>query len=169
MQQKFINRLNEQGMQTGMASEEVQMPKHVAELFEKSYVDARAILGQQALNYIMQEQEMYDKFQKAWFHFLVSGECYTHRGVRHNEPFYEVLNPVDIDYDKDPDCEFVEDGDWALVRKFSHASTIVDMYREELTDGQIDRLERPEQFSNDSHLSSGYSQHNFFQIILLRA
>jgi|TARA_R110002126_G_scaffold106081_1_gene240784 hypothetical protein len=163
MQQKFINRLNEQGMQTGMASEEVQMPKHVAELFEKSYVDARAILGQQALNYIMQEQEMYDKFQKAWFHFLVSGECYTHRGVRHNEPFYEVLNPVDIDYDKDPDCEFVEDGDWALVRKFSHASTIVDMYREELTDGQIDRLERPEQFSNDSHLSSGYSQHNVEQ------
>tara|TARA_R110000822_G_scaffold133298_5_gene270617 strand:- start:369 stop:1985 length:1617 start_codon:yes stop_codon:yes gene_type:complete len=83
--------------------------------------------------------------------------------VRHNEPFYEVLNPVDIDYDKDPDCEFVEDGDWALVRKFSHASTIVDMYREELTDGQIDRLERPEQFSNDSHLSSGYSQHNVEQ------
>ena len=38
MQQKFINRLNEQGMQTGMASEEVQMPKHVAELFEKSYI-----------------------------------------------------------------------------------------------------------------------------------
>ena len=108
----------------------------------------------------MQEQEMYDKFQKAWFHFLVSGECYTHRGVRHNEPFYEVLNPVDIDYDKDPDCEFVEDGDWALIRKYAHASTIVDMFREELTDAQIDRLERPEEFSNDAHLSQGYSMHN---------
>ena len=160
MQQKFINRLNQMGMQTGMPTEEVQMPKQVAELFEKSYVDARAIMGQQAVNYIMQEQEMYDKFQKAWFHFLVSGECYTHRGVRHNEPFYEVLNPVDIDYDKDPDCEFVEDGDWALIRKYAHASTIVDMFREELTDAQIDRLERPEEFSNDAHLSQGYSMHN---------
>lgn len=160
MQQKFVNQLNAMGQGIGLPTEEVEMPKHVAELFEKSYVDARAILGQKAMSYIMQEQEMYDKFQKAWFHFLVAGECYTHRGVRHNEPFYEIINPVDIDYDKDPDCEFVEDGDWALVRKYAHASTIVDMFREELTDKEIDRLEQPEQFSNDSHLSSGYSMYN---------
>ena len=38
---------------------------------------------------IFQDQEIYDKVQKAWFHYLVSGEAYTHRGVRNGEPFYE--------------------------------------------------------------------------------
>lgn len=154
MRQKFINKLNASGQDTGIPSEEVQMPKHVAELFEKSYVDARATLGQQAMNYIMQEQELFDKFIKGWFHFLVSGECYSHRGVRHNEPFYDIINPIDVDYDKDPDCEFVEDGDWALIRKMAHASTIVDMYREELTDAQIDKLESPESFNGTA---TGYN------------
>ena len=57
--------------------EEIPMPDHIAEQFENNYVDNRAIKGQYALNYIMQEQEVYDKIQKAWFHFLVSGEV-TH-------------------------------------------------------------------------------------------
>jgi hypothetical protein len=112
-------------------------------MFESSYVDNRAILGQKSLNYIMQEQEVYDKIQKAWFHYLVSGEVYTHRGVRSAEPFYDILNPIDVDYDLDPDLEFVEDGDWALVRKYSHASTIIDHYYEDLTEDQILELEEP--------------------------
>ena len=125
-QQQFINQMNEQGGQTGVPSEEIQMPAHIAEMFENTYVDNRAIKGQQAMNFIEQHQEIYDKLQKAWFHFLVSGEVYTWRGVRSAEPFYEILNPLDIDYDKDPDVEFVEDGDWALIRKYVHASTIID-------------------------------------------
>ena len=62
-----------------------------------------------AVNYIMHSQEIHDKFQKAWSHFLIAGEVYTHRGVVNNEPFYEVLNPLDVDYDLDPDLEFVDD------------------------------------------------------------
>ena len=33
----------------------------------------------------------------------------------------KYLNPLDVDYDLDPDLEFVEDGDWASVKKFVHA------------------------------------------------
>jgi hypothetical protein len=157
MQQKLINMLNAQGIDTGQPSEEVELPEHVAKLFDSTYVDMRAIIGQNAMNYIMQEQDVYDKLQKAWFHFLVSGECYTHRGVRSNDPFYEVLNPIDVDYDKDPDVDYVEDADWAIVRKFAHASTVIDMYREELTDKQIDMLENPSEFTRDSHMTQGYS------------
>ena len=152
-QQQFINEANERGVQTGAPSQEVQMPAHIAEMFENTYVDNRAIKGQQAMNFIEQHQEIYDKLQKAWFHFLVSGEVYTWRGVRSSEPFYEVLNPLDIDYDKDPDVEFVEDGDWALIRKYVHASTIIDHYRDYLSDERIVRLEEPEHASMDSYLT----------------
>ena len=144
LQQHFMQSVQNQGQEMGMdPDQEIELPKHVADMFESSYVDNRAILGQKSLNYIMQEQEVYDKIQKAWFHYLVSGEVYTHRGVRSSEPFYDILNPIDVDYDLDPDLEFVEDGDWALVRKYSHASTIIDHYYESLTDDQVLELEEP--------------------------
>ncbi len=153
LQQQFVNVLNEQGIETGSPSEEVQAPAEIAAMFDKTYVDNRALKGQQSLNFIMQDQEIYDKFQKAWFHYLISGEVYTWRGVRNNEPFYDILNPLDIDYDKDPDLDFVEDGDWALVRKYVHASTIIDYYRDYLNDEEILSLEEPENASMDSYLT----------------
>tara|TARA_R110001606_G_scaffold348056_1_gene497527 strand:+ start:1825 stop:4203 length:2379 start_codon:yes stop_codon:yes gene_type:complete len=152
-EQQFINTLNEQGAETGQPSKEVELPAHIAEMFENSYTDNRAIKGQQAMNFIMQDQEIYDKLQKAWFNFLITGEVYTWRGVRGSEPFYDVLNPLDVDYDKDPDLDFVEDGDWALIRKYVHASTIIDHYRDYLDDSQILRLEEPEHASMDSYLT----------------
>jgi hypothetical protein len=145
LQQHFLQSVQNQGQEMGMdPDKEIQLPKHVADMFEASYVDNRAILGQKSLNFIMQDQEVYDKIQKAWFHYLVSGEVYTHRGVRGSELFYDILNPIDVDYDLDPDLEFVEDGDWATVRKDVHASTIIDHYHEDLTEEQIERLEEPE-------------------------
>ena len=152
-EQQFINTLNEKGAETGQPSQEVEMPAHIAQMFDNNYVDLRAIKGQQAMSFIMQHQEIYDKLQKGWFNFLVTGEVYTWRGVRSNEPFYEILNPLDIDYDKDPDVEFVEDGDWALIKKYVHASTIIDHYRDYLEDSQVLRLEEPENASMDSYLT----------------
>lgn len=128
------------------------VPREIAEQFERTYVDDRAIKGQAAMNYIMYEQEMYDKFQKQFFHFLVSGETYSHKGVRRKEPFYDVVNPIDIDFDKDPDIEFVEDGDWAIVRRYSHAATVIDHFGEYLTDEQVLELEDPKHQSVDTYL-----------------
>jgi hypothetical protein len=135
-----------------LEQEAPQIPQQILEQFETSYVDDRAIKGQHAINYIMQNEEIYDKFQKLFFHFLVAGECYTEKGVRRGEPFYDVINPLDIDYDKDPDIDFVEDGDWAIIRKFAHASTIIDQFGEYLTDKQVLDLETPHQNSVDSYL-----------------
>tara|TARA_R110000765_G_scaffold44490_1_gene92205 strand:+ start:16241 stop:18535 length:2295 start_codon:yes stop_codon:yes gene_type:complete len=152
LKQRFANEMNAKGANTGMETQEVELPKHIADQFEATYVDNRAIKGQQAMNYILTEQEVEDKLDKAWFHFLISGECYTHRGVRQSEPFYDVLNPIDVDYDKDPDVEFVEDGDWAMVRKYVHASTVVDHYYDSLTEEQVLELEEPRNSEADSYL-----------------
>jgi len=144
-----------QRMQAGRGEEEgeaPQPPEQLLQEFERSYVDRRAIKGQAAMNYIMQSEEVKDKFLKNFFHFLVCGETYSHKGVVRNEPFYDVLNPLDIDYDKDPDLEFVEDGDWAMVRKYAHASTVIDIFGEYLNDQQVLELENPNQASADSYL-----------------
>jgi hypothetical protein len=151
VQRLFLNEVAEKSQQN-VGVGEAQLPEIVAKEFENTYVDERALKGQDALNYIMKNEEIYDKFQKLFFHYLVAGECYTEKGVRRNEPFYDVLNPLDIDYDKDPDIDFVEDGDWAIVRKFAHASTIIDQFGDYLTDQQILDLENPQQNSVESYL-----------------
>ena len=151
VQRLFLNEVAEKANQD-VGVGEAKLPEQVAQEFENSYVDERAIKGQAAMNYIMKNEEIYDKFQKLFFHYLVSGECYTEKGVRRNEPFYDVLNPLDIDFDKDPDIDFVEDGDWAIVRKFAHASTLIDQFGEYMTDEQVLELENPQQTSVDSYL-----------------
>lgn len=146
--QMFAAKMSPQEMQ----GQEPQTPQQIMDEFERTYVDSRALKGQAAINYIMQNEEVKDKFQKGFFHFLVTGEVYSHKSVVRDEPQYEILNPLDIDYDKDPDLEFVEDGDWAMVRKYAHASTVIDIFGESLTDQQILELEDPQQASADSYL-----------------
>ena len=155
LQQRFLAEMQASNPELvqGMESiDDLPLPKKVAEQFDNSYVDNRAIKGQHAVSFIMQDQEVYDKLQKAWFHFLVSGEVYTERGVRSSEPFYDILNPIDVDYDKDPDLEFVEDGDWALIRKYAHASTVIDHHYENLTETQVLELEQPRHSDTSSFL-----------------
>ena len=152
VQKMFLQEVSKKMDKDLIENEKVELPEEVISQFESSYVDQRAIIGQNALNYIMQNEEVYDKFQKLFFHYLVSGECYTEKGIRSNEPFYDVINPLDIDYDKDPDIDFVEDADWAIIRKFAHASTIIDNFGDYLTDEQILALEDPQQSSVDSYL-----------------
>jgi len=154
LRERFLAELVKSG-QLDMQQEQVEeppLPKQIQEEFNRSYKDRRAIKGQASLNYIMYFNEIYDKLQKQWFHFLVSGECYSHKGVRRNEPFYEVINPLDIDFDKDPDIDFVEDADWAIIRKFSHASTIVDAYGDYLSEEQVLDLENPTHTSSEAYL-----------------
>ena len=161
LQMHFMQALQQQGQNVGVDPEqEIQLPEHLASMFDNSYVDNRAILGQKSMNYILQEQEVYDKIQKAWFHYLITGECYTQRGVRNSEPYYAVLNPLDIDYDLDPDLEFVEDGDWALVRKYVHASSVIDAYYESLTEQQVLELEEPRHSESDVSFLYANSSNN---------
>ena len=47
LQQHFLQSVQNQGMDMGVDPEqEIQLPQHIAEMFESSYVDQRAILGQ---------------------------------------------------------------------------------------------------------------------------
>lgn len=119
--------------------------KEIAEImerFEAEYNDSRAISGQQALDYIKHYNEMDHQLLKGWKDFLIAGEVYSERTVESNEPVYRILNPLDVDFDMDPDLEFVEDGEWALVRQNIHVSSVVDIYHKDLTREQIADLEQ---------------------------
>lgn len=132
LEQLFVNELNAQGIDTGMPSEEIPKPEAVQEEFASSYRDKRAILGQHSLEYIHQYCKLQEKFHLEFFHWLVSGEVYSYKTIENNEPYYEVVNVLDLDYDKDPDNQFIEDAEWCVRRKYMNPSTIVEFFYDDL-------------------------------------
>jgi hypothetical protein len=140
IEQGIVNELNAAGIDTGEESQEIPMTENMKDMFERSYVDNEAILGQKGLTYITQSEEVHDKLQKAWFHFLVSGECYSERTVRNNEVNYDILNPLDIDYDLDPDLDFVEESDWCIITRYMGPSAIVRNWGRFLDKDQMESL-----------------------------
>ena len=144
VEQMFINILNQAGVQTGVPTQEAQTPEYVANEFESSYRDKRAILGQNAISYLKKYLRLEEKFDILFFDSLVTGEVYSFRDVIANEVIYEAVNPLDIDFDKDPDIQFVEDADWVCRRKYMTVSGIVDYFQgdDPFTKDEIIKLEQ---------------------------
>lgn len=141
IEELFVATLNQQGVPTGVPAEKPELPERVKEEFEASYLDKRAINGQNAIDYIKVHQHLDEKFDLEFFHWLVAGEVYSHTDIVNNETIYEVVNPLDIDFDKDPDLQFVEDGDWVVRRKYMHPSSIVDIFYDDLTKEEIKMID----------------------------
>lgn len=163
---EFINELNRRGENTNIPSEETRDIKTAVQNKENSFKSTRAIQGQESLNYIYNEQELHHKFQDNWNHYLISGYTFTHKDVRNNDLKYYSIPPEAADYDKDSEVEFVEDGDWAMYVKLMYASTIQEMFYDELTEEESKTLENPERlhsskfprnYSNHSGVSSAYT------------
>lgn len=161
MYQWFINKLNEEGVDTGMESEEVELPEKVEEIFERTWKDHKALIAQKAAKFLIHYVKWKEKHQKGFFDFIVSGLVFTHKGIRNNEPFYEMINPLDCYYDEDPEIDFVEDGSWVVVKELVSRSSIIDRYYSFLTHEEIKRLERPRKANVDSFFWHEKSQHSW--------
>ena len=125
IQSAAVNIMNQAEMGDNMETNPVPDSKDLQDMFERSYVDNMAVLGQKGLTYIMQDQDVQEKMEKGFFHWLVAGEVYSERVVRNNEVEYNLINPLDIDYDLDPDLDYVEDADWALVTQYMGPAAII--------------------------------------------
>jgi hypothetical protein len=60
-----------------------------------------------------------------------------------NDVEYDVVSPLDIDFEKSPDVEFIEDADWVVRRKIMSINDVVDKFYDVLSSEDIDRLEQP--------------------------
>lgn len=115
----------------------------IDKMFNESYTDTKTINGQKALDYHKYNLELEDELIEGFKHFLISGCVATERGVNNDQVQWKIINPLNVDGDKDPDTQFWEDGDWVAYRKQAMPSSVVDYYYDDLTDKEILRLENP--------------------------
>jgi hypothetical protein len=143
LEQTFVNELNAQGVPTNLPSEPQENPDEYMSMVLSKYRDSRAIVGQEVLNYLFDWLSLEDKFQLGFLDWLVTGEVYTYKDVCMNDVEFDIVSPLDIDFEKSPDVEFIEDADWVVRRKIMSINDVIDKFYDVLTSEDIDQLEQP--------------------------
>lgn len=141
LQQQFINTMAQKGADVGQPQQEVELPSNIKAKFQSNYKDQRAIMGEAALDIIMDEQWIEEKCKKLFNDWLIAGEVRTYKGMRGGRMVYERVSPLDLDYDKSPDNDYIEDGQWACRRIYLTPADVNDMFYEELKTDEIDLIE----------------------------
>ena len=144
--QQFINIIN--GLSgneeiSGLPTQEVETPQMIIERFAELR-DQRAIEGQYALELIMQDTYAQQKWNDLMLDWIIAGEVITHKGVEREEIIYDTYSSYDCSWDSTE--QYIEDGEYCWSRIDKPLTWIVDKFYEDLTEEEIDLLEKGTQY-----------------------
>jgi hypothetical protein len=117
-------------------------PEQIEKWLIASYTDIRERMANQILQYGERKDNFAAKFNKGWEHALVCAEEIYYIGIISGEPVLRVVNPLNFDYDKNPDLECIEDAQWAKEDRYMSVGQILDEFGEFLTDEDVEKLDR---------------------------
>ena len=115
-------------------------PPQIAVYMARKHQDPAEALAEQLLNYLKKKLDLKRRFNKGFKHACIAGEEIYHIGIQNGVPHCSVVNPLYFDYDKSPDAEFIEDGEWAVCEYRFTPSQIVTMFGDELKNSEIDEI-----------------------------
>lgn len=118
---------------------EVQTPDQIRKYMERKHQDPAEALNHQLLQYLIQKERIQDKFNKGFKYLLTAGDEVFHVGQKNGEPHMRVVNTLYFDYDKSPDIDWIEDGEWAAAEYQMTPSQIVAQFSD-LTNEEIDEI-----------------------------
>ena len=127
----------------GMQQDEQGQPITPAEIEKYMKYNYKTISEETAfhsLNYLKEKLGLQNEFLKGWKDALISSEEIYYVGVVNGEPSLERVNPVNCDYDKDPDLEYIEDGDWFLRRMEMSPAMIYDRFFDLMDEADLDKM-----------------------------
>lgn len=141
LQQQFVNELNSMGVDTGVKSQPTPTIQDVIQHHKANYSDTRAITGQEALDYIVYNCDLDDKYQDAFYDWIVTGRVYSYKEVYRNDIKTEIVSPLEMWSSRDSHSNFIED-DSAHVRKYRLSpNSVIDRFRSELSEENINFLD----------------------------
>jgi len=118
--------------------------REVDEYLKYSLKDIREDWASDILTYLKEREKLELKFNQGWEHGMVSTEEVYYIGISNNEPKLRVVNPLNCDFDRNPDNPNIEDGDWFKEERWMTSGQILDEYGEYLKEGEIEKLDRGE-------------------------
>lgn len=147
--QTFVNELNNSGFETGVESEEVPDVKDALKDFDSKYGAERAMLGQQALLYLMSNLQVDEVLQAALYDWLVVGYIITLKEVVGDDVVYTVCDPRDVNVIGLPVNGFIEDAEAVVLkRKWTRTEIIKNL---ELNKEEVIELESKKNLSTSDN------------------
>jgi len=148
--QHFLAEFAQQLIAQGASEEDIQnidpasipLPQEVKDKFQGSYKDKIAVQAQKWLQRALQEFKIKRILHKSFKDWIIAGEGASYKGIHNGELIYNRLSPLYLNFDKSPDTDFVEDGEWATYTYYMTASDIVDLFYHDLTETELKTLER---------------------------
>ena len=125
-------------------------PPEVKKYMAREHQDPAEALAHQLLQFLIQKENIKMKFNKGWKHGLISGKEIYWVGSVNGDPILKVINPLNFDYDRSSEIDFVEDGDWACYEMSMTPSDIAKYFGSELSNVELDEIY--EQYNNTSSI-----------------
>tara|TARA_R100000655_G_scaffold2992_6_gene11253 strand:- start:14958 stop:17339 length:2382 start_codon:yes stop_codon:yes gene_type:complete len=166
LSQTIVNELNTL-VDTGVPSQETQDPKEAQQAFEENYDDKRAIIGQEALDYIKYNVNLDQKVLKLMYDWVVAGRVFTFKEPRHDEVIYEVIDPRDVSVIGWGNNTYAEDAEAIVVSRQVTGNELLGKFYEEIREHkQKDEIlkyidQKMFDGNNISHDTINMSSHHF--------
>jgi hypothetical protein len=116
-------------------------PADVAKKIKSSWSDKRAAMGQDALNFLMDDQEVKDKWKDGFYDWMVTDYVFSYKDVIRDNVEYEIVPPYEVSYVGSRETKYIEDCEAVVRRKLMTVSDIIDRFYDVLTNEEIDILE----------------------------
>jgi hypothetical protein len=115
-------------------------PPQIQEYMQKNYKTIAEQQATQSIRYLREKLNLRNEFLRGWKDGLIAGEEIYYVGISNGEPVLNRENPLDCDYDPDPNLESIEDGDWFVKHTMMSPSEIYDVYYDKLEEKDLDEL-----------------------------
>ncbi len=140
-QGRELNKEEQQQIEQQLQEElQAATPPQVRTYMQRNHQDPAEVLAQQLLTYLIRKVDVERKFNKAFKHGCIEGSEVYWIGEANREMHFNVVNSLYFDYDKSPDVEFIEDGEWATYDMYMTPSQIISFFGDELSNKQIDDI-----------------------------
>jgi hypothetical protein len=146
--------------QTG-EEEPPQTFEAVEQYAARTMKDIREQWGNHILKYLRHKEGLELKFNEGWEHGLIAAEEIYYVGIVNGEPKIRVCNPLNVEFDRNPDNPNIEDGDWFREDRWMTVGQILDEYGQYLSDDEVEKLDSGDMkqgLSNQMFPEYAYSQ-----------
>lgn len=117
-----------------------ETPEEILRYMKYGYSDVAEKTAYNALKYLEEKLGTRNELLKGWKDALIAGKEIYYVGVIGDSPIFERVNPIGFYYDKSPDLEFIEDGDWAVRHMLMTPNSIYDRFYDVMEESDLNNL-----------------------------
>lgn len=132
---------------------ELEIPENIEEFFMKNYRTNSEEIGEDILKQILVVRKEKEKYYEALKYFLISGECWGMLSEKDGHPSINIVHPLDIFYDYDPNEKIQKDPQYVVYDKYTAVNDIFNTF--ELTESQKEKIKAYSTSADTTWFSKG--------------